>query len=121
MMLSLLLLLAAQNTDAMLATAQAITTAEPKCTRSSNSTDITVCGLRQADRYRVPFVVHDPGDRRYESVAAERERLTHRKNVLEEAGAILVETGMSGVSMTRTIGGPQSGDTVVTGYRKPAP
>ena len=113
-----LLLVAGQDIDRLVATARDMTMAEKPCAASADSTDITVCGLRQADRYRVPFVVNDPGDRRHESVAAERERLTHRKNAIETMSAILVETGMAGVSTT--IGGG-SASPVVTGYRKPAP
>lgn len=120
-MLALMLMIAAQDTAELVAHAREMTAAERRCIPDPDSTDITVCGLRQADRYRVPFVVHDQGDPRYQTVAAERERLLHRTNRLQDMSAFLVETGMAGVSMTRTIGGPQAGDTEVSGYRKPAP
>ena len=120
-MLSMLLLIALQDTDALIANAHVMTAAEVRCAPSADATDITVCGMRQADRYRVPLVVHDAGDRRYESVGAERERLLHRTNRIEDMSAFLVETGMAGVSASMTMGGPQAGQTGVRGMRKPAP
>lgn len=115
MLATMFLAMAVQNVDSLLTTARTMTTAEPRCARAADATEITICGRREADRYRVPFVVHDPGDRRYESVGAERERLTHKKNAIEEASAILVGTGMAGVSTT--VGGSSGGKAVVTGYR----
>ena len=114
-MLSLLLMLAAQAPVDLVAHARDLTGIE-RCHSDENSTDITICGLRDADRLRVPFVVHDPGDRRYRSVAAEREALIHRLTPIEEMGPFLVGGGMAGVTIT-------SGDsgTGIAGYRKPAP
>lgn len=117
----LVMIIALQDADALMATARAMTAAAPRCTLSADSTDITVCGLRQADRYRVPIVVHDLGDRRHEAVWAERTRLLHRTNRIEDMSAFLVETGMAGVSAAVTIGGPQAGQTSVDGMRKLAP
>lgn len=121
MLAELLLMAAGQDAAAMIATAQEVTAAGPRCVSDPHSTDITVCGLRRADRYRVPLVVHDAGDRRYESVGAERERLLHRTNRIEDMSAILVETGMAGVSATVTSDGSASGHTVITGMRRLAP
>lgn len=119
-MLSLLLMLAAQEPLDLVAKAHEITGIE-RCHRSESSTDITVCGLRNADRLRTPFVVHEPGDRRYRSVAAEREELIHRRTPMEEMGPFLVEGGMAGVSATVAMGGGQAGSVAIAGYRKPAP
>lgn len=81
-----------------------------------DETDITVRGLRGADRFRVPFIVHD-ADPRYESVSAERERLIHRPSPLEQLGPFQVGGGMAGVSAS--VG--SDGSTGGGGYRKPAP
>ena len=72
----------------------------PRCHDEGPSTDVTVCGLRHADRYRVPFIVHDPGDPRYQSVAAERARLLARTTPLQDLSPFLVGGGMAGVHMT---------------------
>ncbi|WP_374944457.1 hypothetical protein [Sphingomonas sp.] len=97
-MLPLLMLIAAPD-DALLAIARERLAAERRCTVDADSTDITVCGLRQADRFRVPFVVHDPGDPRYETVAAERARLQAPTNPVRELSPFLVGGGMAGVSV----------------------
>lgn len=116
MLSMLLMMIAGQDADALIANARKLTAAEPRCEQTPGSTDITVCGLRAADHYRAPLVVHDPGDRRYESVAAERERLTHRSTRLEDMSAFLVETGMAGVSASTN-----GSQTSVAGLRTPAP
>ena len=114
----LLLLLAAQASDAvtMFERAQAAV-AGPRCIYDGGSTDVTVCGLRHADRFRVPLVERDPADPRYESVRAERTRLLHRTTPIDDLTPFLVGGGMAGVSTT--IGG--DGATRVTGLRKLAP
>lgn len=91
--------------------------AGPRCVQDVITTDITVCGLRRADRYRVPFVNHDPGDPRHEAVAAERTRLLHRTTPIDDLTPFLVGGGMVGVSMT--VGSDGSART--TGLRKLAP
>lgn len=88
--------------------------AERRCVVEPDSTDITVCGLRHADRFRVPFVVRDPGDPRYETVAAERARLQAPTNPVKELSPFLVGGGMVGVSVGIGFDG-----SVAT--RKPAP
>ena len=77
----------------------------PRCQDEGPSTDITVCGLRHADRYRVPFIVHEAGDPRYEAVAAERARLLARTTPLQDLSPFLVGGGMAGVHMTVNAGG----------------
>lgn len=117
MLATTLLLIAAQDADALIEKAQLMTTAEPKCARSSDPTDITICGRRQADRYRVPLIVQTGGGRRADNVPAARETLVHRNSRLEDMSAFLVETGMAGVSARTDFGGPEGGKTTVTGYR----
>ncbi|MFG6282373.1 hypothetical protein DC429_11205 [Arthrobacter sp. TPD3018] len=70
-----------------------------RCVADPNTTDITVCGRRRADRFRVPFIVHDAGDPRYEAVIVERDRLLHRTNPVEELSPFKVGGGMAGVTM----------------------
>lgn len=113
-MLPLLILIAAPDAAAMLATARERLAAEQRCIVDPDSTDITVCGLRQADRFRVPLVQHDPGDPRHEGVQAERIRLLNRTNPVKELSPFLVGGGMAGVSVGIGFDG-----SVTT--RKPAP
>ncbi|MCI1142375.1 hypothetical protein MOP88_08780 [Sphingomonas sp. WKB10] len=70
-----------------------------RCVADPNTTDITVCGRRRADRFRVPLIVHDAGDPRYEAVAVERDRLLHCTNPVEELSPFKVGGGMAGVTM----------------------
>ena len=93
------LLLLAQDSGAMLDRAKAMLSAEQHCT-VQDTTDVTVCGLRRADRYRVPIVVHDPGDPAHEGVPAERERLLARSNPVKDLSPFLVGGGMAGVKAT---------------------
>ncbi len=100
--------------DPLMTTAKARMAAEQPCIQSADATDITVCGRRRADRFRVPLVVHDPGDPAYESVRDERTRLLHRTSPLDDLGPFQVGGGMAGVSVT--VGG-EGGPMI----RKPAP
>jgi hypothetical protein len=112
--LMLAMLLSILIEDPLIATAKARMAAEQPCVQSADETDITVCGMRTADRFRVPFVVHDPGDPAHETVSAERTRLLHRTSPLDDLGPFQVGGGMAGVSMT--VGGDGG-----TSIRKPAP
>ncbi|CAN5431076.1 hypothetical protein BH10PSE15_BH10PSE15_07960 [soil metagenome] len=97
-MVSLLLLLAMSDpAAAALARYKTLTRARPVCTRPSGA-DILVCGRRAADRYRVPLVVHDPGDPMHEGVRAERERLFARTSNCAEKSIFLVGCGAVGVT-----------------------
>ena len=100
--------------DPLMATAKARMTAEQPCIQSADETDITVCGLRTADRFRVPLVVHDAGDPKHESVRNERTRLLNRTSPLADLSPFQVGGGMAGVTMT--VGGEGG-----TSFRKPAP
>lgn len=108
-------LLAATIDDAaLIATARAKLSAERRCVVDPDSTDITVCGLRNADRFRVPFVGYEPGDPRGESVSGERQRLLNRTTPLKELSPFQVGGGLVGVTMS--VGGDGK-----TSARKPAP
>ena len=110
------LLLLAQVADPLVEAARARLTGERRCVVDPHSTDITVCGLRRADRFRVPFVVHDPGDPRRETVMAERTRLLARSSPIKDMSPFLVGGGHAGVSITANAAGVSGG-----GPRKPAP
>ncbi|MBI0473915.1 hypothetical protein D9601_00870 [Sphingomonas sp. MA1305] len=88
---------------------------DQKCTYDRDRTDITVCGRRNADRFRVPILVHEPGDPRHETVPAERERLLARSNPVKDLSPFLVGGGMTGVTVSST--GAVTGAT----YRPLAP
>ncbi len=114
-MLAFLLMIA--DPAAMIAAARVRTAPEQPCVASANETDITVCGLRGADRFRVPFVPPEPGDPRREGVPAERVRLLNRTNPVKQLSPFLVESGMAGTSVGTTFGASGSRAFV----RKPAP
>ncbi len=100
------LVLLAQDGGAMLDRARAMMSVERRCPVEA-TTDVTVCGLRRADRYRAPIVVHDPGDPAHEGVPAERERLLARTNPVHDLSPFLVGGGMAGVKATVGAGGTQ--------------
>ena len=100
----------------MMARAREVVAGE-RCRYDSASTDITVCGLRLADLYRVPFVEHDAGDPHHEGVSAERRRLLARTTPIQELSPFLVGGGHVGVSTT--VG--SDGSVRAGGLRKLAP
>ena len=121
-MFAVLLLAQAPSAADMMAVARA-QVAPPRCTFDSASTDITVCGLRHADRYRVPFLIErSPGGTLADSAAAERAALTHRATPLEQLSPFLVESGHVGVTAGVGFGpGEGGGKTSVRGARPLAP
>ena len=113
-MVPLLFLAAAIDDAALITAARERLAAERPCIIDPDSTDITVCGLRQADQFRVPFTGANPGDPRREGVPAERTRLLARSTPLKDLSPFLVGGGMAGV----TVGVGFDGQVV---QRKPAP
>jgi hypothetical protein len=113
-MLPILLLLAGAD-DGAIERYQRLTAAEPRCAFDPSSTDVTVCGLRNADRFRVPFVGPEEGDPAIQDVPSERRRMLNRRSPVAELSPFLVGGGMAGVTVS-TRGG-------VSGYeaRKLAP
>lgn len=109
------LMLLVQSGD-LVDAARARLTAERRCVVDPDSTDITVCGMRHADRFRVPFITHDPGDPRHEAVMAERTRLLAKTTPIQEKSPFLVGGGHAGVTMTTGAGG-----TRLEGARSLAP
>jgi hypothetical protein len=96
-MIPLLLLLAGAD-DAM-ATYRARTAAEHRCVIAADTTDITVCGRRQADRFRVPFI-GGANENRTDDVPFEREAMLHRTTPIDDLSPFLVGGGMMGVSVS---------------------
>lgn len=80
------------------------TAAGPRCKISRSGEDITVCGRRDADRYRVPLVVPTPGDPKLVNVPAERARLVATEAPCQTRGPFLVGCGAVGVSVSTKLG-----------------
>ena len=104
------------SVDAIVANTRRLTAVERPCVYDRNSTDITVCGRRNADRFRVPFApAPEPGDPKNEAVMTERTRLLARSTPIDEMSPFLVGGGFTGVTMDTN---PRDhGPTL----RKPAP
>ncbi len=98
-------LIALQADGDVLAAYRAKTAAEHRCAPSADSTDITVCGLRDADRFRVAFVAHAPGDPLWEPVPEERQRYLARTDNCEEKSVFLIGCGAFGLSVSTNTGG----------------
>lgn len=101
----------------LLASARSRLAATQPCAAHTNNTDVTVCGRRAADRFRVPFLVVTPGNPAHEGVPAERERLLHRTRPIDDMGPFLIGGGAAGVQAT--VG--NSGPVHVATLRAPAP
>lgn len=96
-MMTLLLLLS--DVDGAVAAYRAKTAAERGCIVDPNTTDLTVCGRRQADRFRVPFVGRGEGDET-DNVPFEREAMLHRTTPIQDLSPFLVGGGMAGVTVS---------------------
>ncbi len=83
----------------------ALTRIAPDCTSRRRADEITVCGRRDADRWRVPLIERDAGDPRAESVMGERTRLQRITTPCQDHGPFLIKCGMAGVSATIGFGG----------------
>ena len=106
--------------DPLMTIAKARTAAERPCPTSANETDITVCGMRKADRYRVPLTTRtvDPRD----MVSDRRTALVHARTPMQDMGPFLVGGGSAGVKATVGFGpGEGSGAVKAGGMRPPAP
>lgn len=97
--------LAAQpDPAASLVTYRALTSVEPRCARASGE-EIMVCGRRQADRWRIPFIAYSVGDPRAEGLPAERVRIQHETTPCQDMGPFLVGCGMVGVTVGTSLDG----------------
>ena len=118
----MLLALLIQSADpaALIAGERLRTSAETRCAVDPDTTDITVCGLRHADRFRVPFAT--PAVARRDDVVAERGELLHRNTPIQDLSPFLVGGGMAGVSTSVALGpGSGSGKVDAGGIRPMAP
>jgi hypothetical protein len=96
----LLLLMLVDVPDMGLAAYHDLTHAGPRCTQPSGD-EVTVCGRRTADRYRVPLIERDPEK---DVVPLERERLLARTNNCQEKRLFLTGCGMAGVTVSTARG-----------------
>jgi len=94
-MMTLMLLLAGAD-DAM-ASYRARTAAEHRCVIDPDATDVTVCGRRRADRFRVPFT-GGPNENRTDDVPFERAAMLHRTTPIDDLSPFLVGGGMVGIT-----------------------
>jgi len=113
MAIILLLLIAESSAEAaqsltagdMMAQYEKLTRGDPDCRHNRSGDEIVVCGRRDADRYRVPLVEPEAGDRRIESVTAERERYQNKTTPCQNYELFLVGCGMVGVTVGVTASG----------------
>ncbi len=83
------------------------TSVEPRC-RAAAGDEITVCGRREADRYRVPFLPAPlPGDPRTTNVPEERARLVAGDSNCRQLAAMPYGCGMAGVRVSTKLGSGQ--------------
>jgi hypothetical protein len=117
-----LLLMLVEDPATLIANARAQLAFERRCP-DRNTTDVTVCGRRNADRFRVPLkTVAAPDPAVANNVAVERQALLHRTTPIQDLSPFLVGGGLTGVSVsTRTGSGSDSGKTSVSGMRPLAP
>jgi hypothetical protein len=106
------------SVDTILDQTRRLTSVETRCDYDPNATDITVCGRRNADRFRIPFEVPpEPGDPRHEGVMEERTRLLARTTPVKDLSPFQVGGGFAGVAMDTNAKGSGGKPTL----RKPAP
>lgn len=74
-----------------------------RCAGPRAGSEITVCGRRAADRWRVPFVTKTPGDPGTATVSQERNALVSTSTPCQQRGAFLIGCG-SGVGLSAGIG-----------------
>ena len=85
---------------------QAMTRVEPRCSAPRAGNEIVVCGRRRADRWRVPYILKEAGDRTIQNVSAERNGLIATTTPCQDNSVFLVGCGKGvGVSVNTAIGG----------------
>lgn len=77
----------------------------PNCKRARAANEITVCGRRDADKYRVPLITYDVGDPRAEGFWGERARLQNQTTPCQDNSVFLVGCGSVGVSVSIKLDG----------------
>lgn len=100
-MLALMLLLqTTPSAAALIAETRALTRATTECRMQRDGDDIVVCARRDADRWRVPYLIPTPGDPKAEDAPGDTERLIARPNACAEMRLMAYGCGMAGVSAT---------------------
>ena len=101
LLLSMMLLIGGQDgdqVDSAVTNYRTLTRADVPCERPKKDDEIIVCGAREADKYRVPFV---SAGRTRDSVPARTAYLTQDFGATAcGQGAFMVRCGGVGVSMT---------------------
>jgi hypothetical protein len=86
-----------------------MTTVSVRCSAPQSGKDITVCGHRRADRWRIPYIIKTPGDPKNQNVSQERNGLIATTTPCQDRSIFLVGCG-KGVGVSTTIGfGPDAG------------
>ena len=83
----------------------AMTRVEPRCSAPRAGNEIIVCGRRRADRWRVPFILKEPGDPGIQNVSAERNGLIATTTPCQDNSVFLVGCGKVGIGISTVIGG----------------
>jgi hypothetical protein len=86
--------------DRLLADHGAATRASIPCRATDQQEEIVVCALRDADRWRVAYIVPDAGARNPDDVPAETARLLDQGNNCRNMTLSVAGCGMVGVSAT---------------------
>lgn len=84
---------------------QAMTRVEPRCSAPRAGNEIIVCGRRRADRWRVPFILKEPGDPSIQNVSAERNGLIATTTPCQDNSVFLIGCGKVGIGISTAIGG----------------
>lgn len=80
------------------------TSSQPRC-KAARADEISVCGRRNADKYRVPFQSpQQPGDPKTTNVHEERGRLIARESACQQRAALPYSCGMVGVRVSTKLG-----------------
>ena len=118
-----MLLMLVEDPDALVARVRALTAIEQPCPVDRNASDVTVCGRRNADRFRVPLLAErEPGATLLNNASAERAALLHRTTPIQNLSPFLVGGGLAGVTAGTSFGpGADSGKASVYGARPLAP
>jgi len=99
MIVAALLVLLQSTPDSAMVQYREKTAVGPRCAAAKDPGEVTVCGRRDADRYRVPLIERDPADPKNEGVPMERERMLARTSNCEEKSIFLIGCGKAGVSV----------------------
>ncbi len=115
----LALVLAQLAAPDLVAAARAHIAAQTRCPET-NTTDVTVCGRRNADRFRLPLVERTALPSR-DAEPGRRVAMFHRTNPVQDMGPFLVESGFAGLTAGTSFGSGAKSGPKVSGARPLAP